>query len=210
MPKATKSNYVPTPAGVHHAVCYAAIDIGTQPAFGRFPARRKVMLIWELPEERIEVTVNGAPTMLPRSISKEYTLSTGAKSNLRKDLASWRGRDFTPEEIEEFEVGKVVGANCQVCVVHKPSADGSRIYANVQSIMPLPKGVQKLTPENPALVFDIPREGPISFPDIMPEWIVNKIKNSEQYADRQNPQRAQARAESQADARPPVDLDVPF
>ena len=210
MPKATNkgSDYTPVPMGVYHAVCYAVIDIGTQPAFGNFPPRRKVMVIWELPHERINLMRDGRETSLPRAINKEYTLSTDKKANLRKDLAAWRGKDFTDEEAEEFEVGNLIGANCQLSVMHKKSADGSKTYANVGSIMPLPKGGEKVRPENPTLVYDIPNEGTIDFPEGLPEWIVNKIKNSEEYIDRANPHKqAQERKEANQE---PVDDDVPF
>jgi hypothetical protein len=212
MPKATNkgSDYAPTPAGVHHAVCYAVIDIGTQPAFGSFPARRKVMIIWELPDERFEIIKDGSSMSVARAINKEYTLSTDKKSNLRKDLIAWRGRDFTEDEAAEFDVAKLIGANCQLSVVHKPSADGSKIYANVGSIMPLAKGAKKLAPENPTLVYDLPTEPPVEFPAGMPEWIQNKIKNSEEYVDLVNPHRRKEPTEAEMANQGNVNEDVPF
>lgn len=178
----------PVPAAVHQGVCYQVIDIGTQPALSNFPARRKVKIIWELPHERKDFkSKDGLATIeLPRSISKDYTLSTDKKATLRKDLESWRGRPFTEEEIKAFDVATVIGANCQISVVHKKSADGTKTYANVGAIMPLAKGMTRLQPENKTLVYDIPAEGPITFPADLPEWIQNQIKNSEEYVDRAN------------------------
>jgi hypothetical protein len=40
-------------------------------------------------------------------------------------------------------------------VVHKPSKDGSKVYANVGSIMALPKGMACPELVNPAVKFDI-------------------------------------------------------
>lgn len=216
MPKATNNggDFTPVPAGVHHAVCYQVLDIGTQPAFGNFPARRKVMIVWELPHEKIMVKAkDGSAIEMPRAISKDYTLSTDKKANLRKDLESWRGRPFTAEEATAFEVGNLIGANCQLSVVHKPSADGSKIYANVNALMPLAKGMVKLNPENPTLVFDLPPEGPITFPAGIPEWIQNKIKNCEEYVDRVNPHRREKTEAEMANLVPGgtgADEDVPF
>jgi len=214
MPKATSGNHIaPVPAGVQHAVCYQVIDIGTQPSLGNFPARRKVKICWELPNEKIMVRAKDgkAEIELPRAISKDYTLSTDTKANLRKDLEAWRGRPFTADEVKVFEVGKLIGANCQLNVIHKPSADGSKIYANVNGIMPLPKGAMKLKPENPTLVYDIPEEGPISFPDGMPDWMQNQIKNSDEYLERQNPHRKEPTEDEKANlSANDLDDSVPF
>lgn len=213
--KSSGQDYGVIPAGVQHAVCYQVIDIGTQPAFGNFPPRRKVKIVWELPNEKIMVQAKpgqapGAIEM-PRAISKDYTLSTDSKANLRKDLEAWRGKPFTTEEAQGFEVGKLIGANCQLLVVHKPSKDGSKTYANVGAVMPLTKGAVKLKPENPTLVWDIPLEGAITFPDSMPEWMQNLIKNSEEYQDRVNPhRRPPTDKELENRGGPAPDEDVPF
>lgn len=215
MPKATSKSggdFSPVSAGVHHAVCYQVIDIGTQPQTGNFVAHRKVMIAWELPFERIEYIKDGKQVNLPRVISRDYTLSTDKKANLRKDLESWRGRPFTAEEISEFETAKLIGANCQICVVHKPSNDGKKVYANVSAIMPISKGTEKKNPENPTMIFDLPATGPINFPEGMYEWIQNKIKNSEEYIDRTNgaPSRPDPSDEELQNKSTGPDEDVPF
>ena len=215
MPKATNKggDFVPVPAGIHHAICYAVIDLGTQPSQMYAPSR-KVLLIWELPHERgdFKDTNTGVIKNLPRVISKEYTLSTGVKSNLRKELESWRGKPFTAEEAQEFEVGVLVGKNCQLNVAHRPSKDGSKIYANVVSIVPLGKGMTPIRAENETMVWDLPKDGAITFPPSMPEWIQTKIKGSEEYTESQNPQRQShdlSDDEKYNTSDAPVD-DVPF
>ena len=214
MPTATQGERAPpVSAGVQHAIAYQVIDLGTQASQqGNFPPRRKVMITWELPNEKITVKdKEGHSIELPRAISKDYTLSTDKKANLRKDLEAWRGRPFTAEEVKRFEVGTVIGVNGLLNVVHKPSADGSRIYANVAGVMPLVKGMPKLTPENPTLVYDIPKEGVITFPANMPEWIQNKIKASEEYVERTNPHKSDVSEDVKANIDPKVsNEDVPF
>ena len=122
MPLVIKNNntkdFDPVPAGVHHAICYGVVDVGTQvnPA-SNFPPRPKVILLFELPYERIDIPDRGN---LPRGLSLEQTQSLADKSNLRKYLKSWRGRDFTDKELEGFDIKSIIGANCQVNVVHKP------------------------------------------------------------------------------------------
>lgn len=193
MPVATSNSksFPITPAGVQHAVAISVIDIGTQPPSGNFPARRKVMIAWELPNEKIPVkSADGLATIeMPRVISKDYTLSTDKKATLRNDLKSWRGRDFTAEEIKAFDIQSVIGANCLLNVIHvtKEKPDGPKTYANVGGLMPLAKGMPKLAPENKTLVFDIPSVMPVTFPDNMPEWVQNKIKASEEYKELINP-----------------------
>ena len=195
MPIATKkTTFELIPAGVQQAVCVGVIDIGTQPTTGNFAARRKVFITWELPSERIMVkSGDGTGEIeMPRVISKEYTLSTDKKSNLRHDLEAWRGKAFTAEEVDRFDVGKLIGANCQLNIIHKPSADGSKTYANVGGIMPLAKGAAKLTPENDTIVYDIPDTGTITFPANLPEWIQAKIRVSDEFVERTNPTPAKA------------------
>lgn len=214
MPKATNrgGDFSPVPAGIHHAICYGIIDLGTQPSQMYAPAR-KVLLIWELPHERSDFkdSETGAIKNMPRAISKEYTLSTGTKSNLRKELESWRGKPFTAEEAQEFEVGVLAGKNCQVNIAHRPSKDGTKIYANVVSIVPLGKGMSPQTPENELLIWDIPKSGPITFPVGMPEWIQTKIKGSEEYLFSVNPNRNRPTDDQMANVTSStVDDDVPF
>lgn len=214
MPKATNKggDFTPVPPGIHHGVCYAVIDIGTQPS-QMFAPSRKALLIWELPHERADFrdVKTGATRNLPRAISREFTLSTGAKSNLRRELESWRGKPFTPEEAQEFDVAVLAGKNCQLNVAHRNSRDGTKTYANVVSIVPLAKGTPVLKPENPVLVYDIPESGPITFPDGMPEWIQTKIKGSEEYMERQNPHHEHVTADREANLDPGADPDsVPF
>lgn len=189
MPKASAkggADFAPIPAGLHTGICYSVIDLGTQPSNNpAFQDSRKVLLIWELPNERADFQnkTTGAMENKARVISAEYTLSLGSKANLRKVLESWRGKPFTKEEAEGFEVGVLAGKACQLNVMHKPSKDGTKTYANVMAIVPMPKGSPAMKPENPVVVFDLPEKGPVVFPPTMPEWIQNKIKMSHEYND---------------------------
>jgi hypothetical protein len=124
-------NSDPVPAGVHHAVCYAVIDLGTQdPGNPQFRASRKVMILWELPHETID-TQDGPK---PRIISSEYTASIGKKATLRSVLESWRGKPFTADELNGFDLKNILGANCQLNIVHKQGkADPSKTYARAEA-----------------------------------------------------------------------------
>jgi hypothetical protein len=137
------------PPGSFAARCYQIIDLGHQTFEWKGEAKvaPKVRITWELNE----MMQDGRPF----SISKEYTASIGDKANLRKDLEAWRGRPFSAEELRNFSLENVLGAPCLLGVVHKPSKDGSKVYANVGSVMALPKGMAAPELVNPAVKFDI-------------------------------------------------------
>ena len=137
------------PAGSFAARCYQIIDLGHQTFEWKGDAKvaPKVRITWELNE----MMSDGRPF----SISREYTASIGDKANLRKDLEAWRGRPFSAEELRNFSLENVLGAPCLLGIVHKPSKDNSKVYANVGSIMALPKGMPSPELVNPAVKFDI-------------------------------------------------------
>lgn len=175
-------DFSPIPAGMHHAVCYAVVDIGTQPQVGQFPARRKIVITWEIPGETIEVEKNGKNVVIPRALSGRYTLSLASKGNLRPMLESWRGRAFTSEELAGFDLKSLVGANCLINVIHEKGRGekADKTYANVASVSPLMKGTAKLTPINPKVLFSLDDfNGTIS--DDIPNWIAKLINESKEY-----------------------------
>ena len=167
-------NFDPVPQGLHHAVCYGLYDLGTQfqEKFGTYI--RKVLIAWEIPGERILIERDGVKTDLPRAISRQYTQSLHEKANLRKDLESWRGKAFTAEELEGFNLKDILGSNCMIQVIHK-SKDG-KTYANVANIVSLGKGMVKTQPENPLRYFSF-EDGDI-IPEGTPDWISDIIKAS--------------------------------
>lgn len=139
--KPDRSDFVPAPAGLHRAVCVDVIDMGLIDT-GKFGVQDVVRLVWQ-------TEAMGADGKR-YAIHKRYNKTLGAKANLRRDLVSWRGMDFTPEELKGFDLEKLLGANCQLNVVHnQKEIDGDMItFANVNSIVPAPQGVDRLQPLN--------------------------------------------------------------
>jgi hypothetical protein len=135
---AAASSFKPVPPGMHLGRCYRIVDLGTQrfENKGKVQIQPKVMLQWEVHSEDDE----GNPTVTdkgePMSISKNYTLSLAEISHLRTDLKTWRGRDFTPEELRGFHLKNVLGAWGMLSVVH--SDKGGVTYSNVASVNPVP------------------------------------------------------------------------
>lgn len=129
------------PAGNYMARCYQMIHIGTveENILGELKTLNKVRISWELPTEmKVFKPENGEQ---PCAISKSYTLSLNEKANLRKMLASWRGKDFTEDEAKKFDISKLIGVPCMLNLIHKPSKDGTKVYEEIGSISPMPKGV---------------------------------------------------------------------
>ena len=128
------------PAGNYIARCYQMIEIGTVNEIIQGTAKQltKVRIGWELPTElRVFDETKGEQPLI---ISKEYTLSLNEKSNLRKMLASWRGKDFTEAEAKCFDITVLVGIPCMLNIIHKPKkTDPSQIYEEIGSISAMPK-----------------------------------------------------------------------
>ena len=203
----------PIPAGVHIAVCYGIVDLGTQFNEKFNKSVRKVLLLWELPQCRGEFERDGKKLNLPRAISRRYTLSLSEKANLRRDLESWRGKKFTAPELAGFDVQAVLGAACQMQIVHEAGSDG-KTYAQISAIMALPKGTARPKPENPTLVFSF--EGVTSAPVLpltMPDWIREVIAESAEWKRFSGGQPSVATATTApaaAKSTPPETVDQPF
>ena len=138
------STFKPVPNGMHLARCYRIVDCGTQESNfkGEISFKRKVMLQFEVHGEDDDgnplITDKGEPM----SISKNYNLTLHEKSTLFKDLQSWRGRNFTPEELLKFDMKNVLGAWCMVSVI-RTTADNGKDYTNISAIMSVPPAIKK-------------------------------------------------------------------
>ena len=195
------TTFEPVPQGTHLAVCAMIVDLGVQfnKSFGN--SSRKVLLGWELPEETYEVEGEKKPKM----VYNRYTASLNESSNLRRDLAAWRGRDFTEEELLGFDLANVAGASCYLNIIHKES--NGRTYANISSIMALPKNTPKGKLSEPALIFNLDTATDDDI-EKLPEWIKKIVKESVTYKER-------TEAENQVIEEPKFqelddEVDLPF
>ena len=113
------------PAEIYDGVPYAVYDIGTiEYPQSIYDKKHEILILWELPELRVEVERDGQKLNLPQAISEFYTLSMGPKAKLRLMLESWRGAEFTKEEAGEFDIASILGQTCQVQVYHKTTPKG--------------------------------------------------------------------------------------
>jgi|SRR5690606_24025297 len=139
-------DFEPAPAGAHQAVCVDVVDKGlvTTEWQGKVRDRHLVQIRWQINERMTDGT--------RYLVTRTFTLTLHEKGQLRPFLESWRGRAFTREELEGFDLERLIGANCQINVVHRTNND--RTYANVVSIMPPAKGTPRMEPENYTRVVD--------------------------------------------------------
>lgn len=168
-----------TPAGNHVAVCYSMIHIGTieENIQGTLKKLNKVRIGWELTREQREFD----GVMKPLVISKEFSLSLHEKATLRQYLKSWRGVDFTEEQAKSFDITCLTGVPCMINIVHKQSKDGTKTYAEVATLAPMPKGFDKPAQINPTqlLMYD---DFDWSVFDKLPDFLKEKVRASEEYA----------------------------
>lgn len=168
------------PEGSHLARCYEMIHIGTIETewMGEKRLSNKVRIAWELPTEL--VVFNAEKGEQPFSISREFTLSMNEKSTLRAFLTAWRGKPFNDIEAENFDISKLLGVPCALNIIHVPSKDGSKTYANIASVAPIMKGVQMPDQINPSFEFSVLEFDQDKF-ESLPEWLREKIKASKEY-----------------------------
>lgn len=169
-----ESSFKQVAVGAYPARCVRIIGLGTQHGEyeGKPTTRIQVLISWELPGELIE---EGEFAGQPYMVSKFYTQSLGEKANLRKHLASWRGRDFTPEELKGFDLTNIAGKVCMVSVIHNKKGKST-----VDGVMALPKGMTVGPQVNPTVIFNIFQWDQAIFDTLTP-GVQDMIKKSDEY-----------------------------
>lgn len=161
------------PPGAHFAICNLVADCGLQEGFNG-KRQHKIYIRWEVPDERVSYEKYGEQKEGPCSIGSMYTLSLSDKANLRKVLENWRGKPFTPQELQGFDITNVLGKCCQIMVTH--SEDGK--YANVTGVMGISKDqrarAQSAQPENKPIAFSLEDYDEKTFQSL-PNWLKEKI-----------------------------------
>ncbi len=203
-------NFKRVPAGVFIGRCYSLIDLGTQLTSGQYGDKQqhKIKIGWELfgdDEQGNPLTIDVDGKEMPMTISKSYTVSLHEKAGLRKDLAAWRGRDFTDEEAKAFDVSKLLGAYCMVNVT--TSESNGKTYSNVAGLTPLPGALKnaKPAPVHANQVFDLDNPDMKLFATFH-EKLQEAIKRSPEWASKQGKQAGSGFDDMPSD----VDEEIPF
>lgn len=177
------ANYQTHPEGQHPAICVDVHDVGlveyNSPEGVK--VQHKVDIYWFCgfyktdPQGNDALDDNGNP--VPLFVRQRYTLSVHEKSKLRPHLESWYGKRFTEAQVAKgLDIEKVIGRPCLLVVVHETK--GENTYANVSTIVALPKGMEApAIPEGYVRICDRPpreparpqvQQVPVSRPQPMP------------------------------------------
>lgn len=197
-----EGNFKKVPPGVYVARCYSLIDIGTQVTEGQYGVKEahKIRIGFEIfgeDDAGNPLTIDVDGKMMPLTISKSYTLSLHEKAGLRKDLAAWRGKDFTEEEAKAFDVSKLINAYCMLNIT--TSENNGKTYTNIAGITPLPQALKNAKPEavHSVVLFDLDQ----------PDWdLFKNFHEKLQETIKKSPEFAMAAG----NATPPADDDIPF
>lgn len=134
-----KKEYTAAPEGLWPAVCCDVVDLGLQKS--QWGEQYKVQIRWILdPADPELVDPKSGKSFM---VVKRYTNSLHEKSRLRPMLEGWRGKKFSAEEEDGFDLEKLIGVCCQVQIVHNAVDEGD-VYADVQAVVPFPKNQTKI------------------------------------------------------------------
>lgn len=142
----TEGDFEQLAKGQYEAVCFRIVDMGTteqQYKDGPLTKKKRVHISFEVPGEKMS---DGRPF----SVSKTYTASLFESAALRKDLVSWRGRNFSEEEEAGFDISKLLGCTANVDVGHTENGNPKII-----GIFKPDGGVKKVPTHNEPTSFDL-------------------------------------------------------
>jgi hypothetical protein len=181
MIKATKqeSTFELVPIGNHLARVYRVIHIGTAPEayMGEEQMMNKILIGFELcNEKKVFKEEKGEE---PLVIGREFTLSMGKKSNLKKFVENMLGVALQDEEAYSFDIASLIGEACLLNVIHKVSGKGNT-YALIQGASPVPKGMIVPAQHNPAQKLDYEKFDEELYKSL-PEYIRTKIGKTEEF-----------------------------
>ena len=196
------------PEGTYKAVVYQLVEMGTQPSnFG--PDKNRLSIGWEIPSLRMEIDGESKP----RGFWQSYNLPEEGKglhpkSNLRKMLIKWRGKDFTPKEMEGFDLKVLLGKSCIITIEHELSEYTNKMRDILLTIKQWPKNEKPLEPENELQYFSFQES--MEIPANLPEWMRKAITDSYEYQQMLDDEKHDSIVESDMPDMPEASDDVPF
>lgn len=167
------NDYEPIPKGRHEAICVTIAGIGEQET--SYGVKNQVIVTWEIPSIVREWTKDGETKEGRAQISRTFTCSLAPKASLRLLLESWRDKEFSQEELQGFDLKKLLGVSCMIKIKHQTSADGSKIYANIADVEPY-EGKEKLETEATPVIYDPYNHDADAFSKL-PDWIAGKVES---------------------------------
>jgi hypothetical protein len=136
----SSSTFTPCPEGQFRAVLADVLDLGWIDRIfegqnqGKHPM---IKLVWQVDEDNSE----GKPFLV---FDRKMKYSFHEKATLYGRLCAWLGKKKVEQMIaDDAELESLIGFSAFIAVEHSAGADGT-IYANISTIMPLPKPMQPL------------------------------------------------------------------
>jgi hypothetical protein len=139
------------PDGLQAAICSDIVDMGiVEDEYQGTPRSRHMIRIVFLLDEKIPkrwthphtsevVEVSDELAGRPFGVSRRFNLTLHEKGALRQFLKTWRGKDFTPDELMGFDVESLIGVPCALNIVHNQNEHTGKWYANLEGVSRLPK-----------------------------------------------------------------------
>ncbi len=171
------SDWAPVPAGTHIARCVTVVDLGLQET--NFGPKNQVYIGFEIPGFTVEWEKDGQKHTGPGLIGQTYTNSIHEKSNLGAHLTAWRGRDFSEQEKEVFDLFNILDVPAMISVTHRTTSQG-KTYANISGVMGVPPGTavpDRVTGLMKYAIGDAETAGNLGS---LPEWMQKKIKDGQE------------------------------
>jgi hypothetical protein len=161
------------PAGSTVGRCFEIIYLGQEEVEWKAQKKwvPKVRISWEL-AEHMKVFKEGEQPK-PMVVSNDFNYYMTDKSQFRPFLESWRGKPFTEDQVNSFDLTSLAGVYGIVNVIHGTSKKG-RPYAAVSSVIPLVKGMTIPAPVNPVFTFDA-REFTADEFNKLPKFLQDKV-----------------------------------
>lgn len=170
-----KPKLPPVEPGVYIGICVGVIDLGEQLCEFKDKSssyKNQVQFVWELVGETVEVDGE----QKPRQLARTFSMSASKKGNLRGFISGWNGVQYSDEQFNELDMFGQAGKACQLNVVLNDAGE----YANVESVIPLPKGMPAPTTQTAPVLWNMEEWDDGVF-EALPEWVQEKIKKSTQY-----------------------------
>jgi|TARA_R100001129_G_scaffold155680_1_gene118688 hypothetical protein len=192
------TDFAQLPVGIYEGVCARLYDFGQQDNTynGETKKRQELFIAFEItkaidPADNVVLMEDGRPFMVGRTV----TASLAEKAALRSMLEAWRGKAFTEQELQGFDVGNLLGLNARLEIGHtKPTAEYAGGKPKIISVNRPDGGAQQLPTVNPQEKFDLdlyldnhrgtPTAASKSMADIfegMSDWHQNKVQDSYDY-----------------------------
>lgn len=154
--------------GTHNVICCQLVDLGTHDKEWQGKIIGKVNKI-NIGFEFVDITLEGEKGSYHPLWGAQYTNSIGKKSALRPLLEGWRGRPFSKEEEESFDMSKLLGLSCTLVI--QPNSKGN---PKIQAIIKAPAPFDGKRELHEFWVEEGCFDEPI--PEWMPEWMREEVE----------------------------------